>query len=345
MSEDRNQAPSKLRRQQAREHGQVAQSPELTGAAGLLGAVIVLGFWGADLSNALTTLIREPLTSALILHAEPGELVGRLRLLTLAVLKPLAPITGGFLLFAFATHQAQVRGLWAPSLLAPEPSRLWTLGQGQGVLMRGGRGVWSLLKAVVILLVAGWAMRLRWTEFQQFSQMDVPKLTRAVGHSLWLLSAWLAVAMVVLGLIDFALQYRRFESLLQTTPQEQREDQKSTEGDPALRSRRRGIARSRRVDSAEVFAGATLALTGSNGLTLILAGGPPPRVISVRSIAQGASGLRLRNSAESARILQVNANDLARRLAGRRAPALPIPAELLAELASVWPVPGMESRS
>ena len=53
MSEDRTQEPSKRRRLEARERGQVARSPELTGAAGLLAASALLGIWGDDLALAL----------------------------------------------------------------------------------------------------------------------------------------------------------------------------------------------------------------------------------------------------------------------------------------------------
>ena len=61
-AEDRTQGPSKQRLQQAREHGQVAHSPELTAAVGLLAATLLLIWWGDDLAAALIGLLREPLT-------------------------------------------------------------------------------------------------------------------------------------------------------------------------------------------------------------------------------------------------------------------------------------------
>ncbi|AGA31452.1 EscU/YscU/HrcU family type III secretion system export apparatus switch protein [Singulisphaera acidiphila] len=337
MSEDRTQEPSKLRRQQARERGQVAHSAELTGSVGLLAAVVMLGFWGHEITAALVKLLREPLVGTPIISADPSEVVTRLRQLAVGVIWPILPVVGSFVLAAIGAHQAQVQGLWAPGLLAPDPTRLWTLGQGQGIVTRGGRGVWSLLKAVTIVAVAAWSIRLGWFDFQQFGAMDAPALARAVGGTLWLLATWLAAATLVLGLIDFALQYRRYEDLLRTTSEEHREDQRTAEGDPALRSKRRRLVKAWRGDSPELLAGASLILTGPSGLTLVLAGGPPPRSVSLRSAVQGASGLHLRLAAEAAKLPQVAAPDLARRLIGRRAPALPLPAEALAELASIWP--------
>ncbi len=110
------------------------------------------------------------------------------------------------------------------------------------------------------------------------------------------------------------------------------------EGDPALRARRRQLARSWRGDPAEALAGASLLLTGPSGLTVVLGGGPPPHRVSVRSILSGAAGTRLRLAAATRKLPAVDAADLAVRLASRRPPSLPPTPEQLAELAALWPV-------
>ena len=123
------------------------------------------------------------------------------------------------------------------------------------------------------------------------------------------------------------------------TPEEQREDQRAMEGDPALRARRRRLARAWNGDPGEILAGASLVLTGPAGLTLVLAGGPPPRRVASRWAARGIAGARVRRSAEARKLPLVDAPDLARRLAHRRAPGLALPADALAELAALWPDP------
>ena len=86
------------------------------------------------------------------------------------------------------------------------------------------------------------------------------------------------------------LRYRRFEAMLRTTPQEQREDQRVVEGDPAARAQRQHAARSMRGDSPELLAGAALFSLARRGLTLVIAGGPPPRRVSIRTVAKGGCG-------------------------------------------------------
>ena len=109
------------------------------------------------------------------------------------------------------------------------------------------------------------------------------------------------------------------------------------EGDPALRARRRQLARSWRGDPAEALAGASLLLTGPSGLTVVLGGGPPPQRVSVRSILSGAAGTRLRLTAATRNLPVVDAADLSLRLARRLPPSLTPTPEHLAELASLWP--------
>jgi flagellar biosynthetic protein FlhB len=336
-AEDRTQGPSKQRLLQAREHGQVAHSPELTAAVALLAATVVLGCWGDDLAAALIKLVREHLVRPPRLAAEPSEVVARLRHLAFVVAWPLGAIVVGVTVAAVAAHQLQVGGLWAPRLLAPDPARLLPLGRGPGLAARWARGGWGLLKTALIVAVAAAALRSGVPQWQRLGGLQPRALATASAAALRQFTFIVAAATLALGLLDFSFQYRRWMTMLRMTPEEHREDLRAMEGDPALRAQRRQIARTWRADLSEVLTGATLVLTGPSGLTVIVGGGPPPRRFSIRSLAQGAAGLRLRAAAGRAHLPEVAAPTLARRLASRRAPALPLPPEDAAALAALWP--------
>jgi len=343
-AEDRTQGPSKQRLQQAREHGQVAHSPELTAAVGLLAATLLLIWWGDDLAAALIRLLREPLIGPPRLSADPAAVVAQLRHLAFAVAWPLAIIVAGAATAAVAAHQVQVGGLWVPSLLAPDPTRLWTFGRGPGLAGRGTRGAWGLVKAVLVVAVAVLSLSTSAPGRQRLGGLEPHALAAASAAALRQFTLTLAAATLTLGLLDFLLQHRRFMLLLRMTPEEHREDLRSIEGDPALRAQRRRIARTWRTGPQEALGGAAFVLTGAAGLTLVIAGGPPPRRLSIRSIVQGAAGLRLRHLASRSQLPEVAAPALARRLAGRRAPALPLAAEDVAALGAVWPAPMPEHK-
>jgi flagellar biosynthetic protein FlhB len=269
----------------------------LTGAAGLLAASALLGIWGDDLTLALVGLIRDSWSGDLMVGAgsDAAEFVARIRVAVWSIAGPLLGILGGTLAVAIGAHQAQVGGLFAPALLAPDFSRLWGLhldeeGMGSGLMERAGRGAWSVVKAVVVVAVASWLIRSSLGDLQRLGRLEPMALAKGAGAILRSTAFAMALATLALGLVDFALQHQRFEAMLRM----------------------------------------------ASGLILILAGGPPPRRILIRSSANGATGKRLKKSAEAAKVPLLEAPALALALARLRTPV--VPPELMASLSSEWPV-------
>ncbi len=269
MSEERNQAPSKRRRDEARSRGVVARSPELVAAAGLLAAVALIRYWGDALSNGMIDLLRAPLLETPDL--DPSSLI---RSAAFRVALPVAGTLAGILVAMIAAHQAQVGAFWSPSLIAPDPSRLWNP-SGPDWSARASRGAWGIAKAVVVVAVVGWSIRSHAVSIEALNRLDVAALFRSCGSLLKSLSLTLGLALLALGLLDFWLAHRRVEALLLVSPDQNREEQKAVDGDPAVRSRRQRIARSWRSDPSEVLAGASLLLTGPGGLAVVLGGQGP----------------------------------------------------------------------
>ena len=336
MSEDQTQAPSRRRRQLARERGQIARSPDLTGAAGLLAASALLGVWGDDLALALVGLVREPWTNALIGPEGGWDAVSHIRQAALAIGGPLLGILGGSAAVSILAHQAQVGGLFLPGNLSPDPTRFANFGgDGSGLASRAGRGAWGLLKAVVVVVVSLALIRAELDDLHHLGRLHPLRMALAASGTLQHLLGILAVMTLFLGLVDFVLQHRRVEAMLRMTPDQHREDERASEGDPALRSRRRKLARAWRGDAPELFAGATLVMAGPMGLAVILAGGPPPRRVVVRSSAEGAAGATMLRAAEKAGLTPMVAPDLAVRLARLASPV--VPPEVWQGPGSGWP--------
>lgn len=336
MSEDRTAAPSRRRRQLARERGIVARSPELTRAAALLAGVLMLGAWGDELGAGLTAGFRGASNIEVAAMADPLAVASMIRGAVLNVLAPLAFSLGAMALAAWAAHQAQVGGLFLPAMLAPDPSRLARANAEVDLGMESMRGAWALAKSIAVVAVLAVLLRSRWDEFGRLGTLEPDDLAMAVVGMLRSLLLSLALAMVALGAADFGFQHRRIEAMLRSTPEEHREDEKAVEGDPALRSRRRKLAQSRRFDPSEAVIGASVLLAGDSGLTLVLGGGPPGRrPVLVRAMARGGDGVRLRRAAEQAGLPRLDSPALARHLA--RGVVAPIPPDLADDLAGIWP--------
>jgi flagellar biosynthetic protein FlhB len=297
----------------------------------------VFGMVGENLTRGLTEPVRGSLTRSAIFVAEPAAVVSRVRELVIGLGWPLAAILAGFATGALAAHQLQVRGLCATALILPTPARLWALSRAPGIAFRSERAAWSVVKATVLVAVSAWAIRAGWSEILKLGSLSVPMLVQRAGQIV-LGQAWvLAITLLLLGMIDYLLSYRRFESMLRTTSLEHREDQRAMEGSPAIRSQQRRAALAWRSDSPELLAGASLLLNGTAGLTLILGGGPPPKRVTVRTVLKGSAGQRLRRSAQAGKLPQIESADLANRLARRPSSRSPIATALIAELAAIWP--------
>jgi flagellar biosynthetic protein FlhB len=240
-----------------------------------------------------------------------------------------------------AAHQLQVRGLWAVALIAPDPARLWASSRASNLAVGLERTTWALLKALVLAGISIWAVRSGWGELQRLGELEPSALSAAAGSALLRPACVFGMVILVLGLADYGLRYQRFEAMLRTTPEEHREDQRVMEGDLSLRAKRRRLARAWRGDAPELLAGASLILTSRDGLTLVLAGGPPPRRVTIRTAAQGKTGLQLRRSAAALGLKLVDAPEAALLLArqatsGARLP-LALPDRLMNDVAAVWP--------
>ncbi len=334
--EERTQAPSQRRRQEAREQGVVARSPELTASVGLLAAVVLLGMWGGTLTAGLLDLVRSPFVAMAPPVGNAGAVAGQVRSALLHVFVPAVGILGGVLAAMIAAHQAQVGGLWAPSLIAPDLARVWSFG-GLDWGSRAGRGLWGIAKAAVVIAVVAWAIRRDFLPMLDLSHRTVGGLAAASGAILKGVLFKVGLATLLLGLADYLMVRGRIEAMLRVTPDQQREDQKAVDGDPAVRSRRQQVARSWRSEPSDLLAGAVLVVAGPGGLSVVLGGEGPPGKVTVRGVGRGASGAVLRRSAEKAGLPVVPAPAVAEHFAGASARSRALPASLAQELAAFWP--------
>lgn len=342
MSEERTVDPSPKRRQEARERGDVARSPILTAGAGLLAGWIGLKVWGGSLSTAFREAVLAP-WSGPVFAPDVGSVSGAIREAAVAVAMP---ILGILLLPAAAMaacHLAQTGLAWTPNLLAPNLARLWRFrgGEDEGGGISGGlgRGIWSLARGFLLIAVAGGVLIRDAPAYHSLALQPLDALADSAGGLILRLLGAFAIAVVVLGGLDFALQWRRHEARLRQTPEQQRQDLIASEGNPAFRSQRRRLLRAGNAQLLESLSGASWLLLGGRGLTLAIGGGPLPRPALIRAVARGTSGAAMQSVARAAKLPAVAAPELAARLADLygESPGRPIPGADAAALAAIWP--------
>ena len=157
----------------------------------------------------------------------------------------LLPILGLMMLGGVLSSVLQVGFLWVPDRIAPDFSRLSPLAGLQRIFsltgtMRLGFGLFKVLVVSVVAVAVLWR---RWDEVLRASALDVPQLGQFLIDISLNTVLWVGLALVILAILDYALQRWKYEQDLRMTHQEVREEMKNLQGDPQIVARRRAIQR------------------------------------------------------------------------------------------------------
>lgn len=243
MAEDRDaktEPATPRRRQEAREHGQVARSQDLPGAVLLLGCVIAIKVLAPRIISSLLDVYHALLGSETWTPHPVCELV-------LLTVRPVAWIIGPILLlaalFTLVANLAQVG--WTVSLtpLIPDLNRLNPV-NGFGRLFDLQAVVRLAMNVLKMVAIGGVAAITLWQMYAGViyaAQLGTASLVGYTGQVLYTLCMRLALVMLVLAILDYAWQRWRFEQDLKMTKEEVKEEYRRMEGDPHIKHRRRQV--------------------------------------------------------------------------------------------------------
>lgn len=243
--EEKTEAPTDRRRQEARRKGQVARSIELTSALAVLATLISLRLTGAASLNRLCRLFRQCLTTW-----PDGDLnAGIISSLTFAAVSNAAAVLLPLLLVAVAAAAvvttAQVGIMFSSEPLQPKFTRLDPI---KGIArLFSGKGMVEVLRSVLKVSIVGYIMfvTIRDEAPRLIAIMNASWLeaVAAVASLAWTLVLRASLTILVIAIADYAFQRRQHEQDLKMTKQEVKEDMRRSEGDPTTRARIRAIMR------------------------------------------------------------------------------------------------------
>jgi flagellar biosynthetic protein FlhB len=251
-SDDKTQAPTQRRRQQAREAGQVAHSADLGSAVLLLGSLGLILLAGSAVVSFLVEFLQASLSgkawqAGLDASAARDSAIQQWHALAATLGRLLLPLLGGATLLALAVHGVQTAFLFMPQKMLPNFSRVNPL-SGLGRIWSGenfARLAFGLCKLAAVAAVGLAGLWSRRHDLASLTSFDVPQLAaRAWEACLWSCLE-MGGALLALAAVDYLFQRSRLERSLQMTPQEIREEMRELQGDPQLAARRRDMARRR----------------------------------------------------------------------------------------------------
>ena len=241
---DKTEAPTPRRRTEAREHGNIARSPDLTAAVLIIAAMLMLNWYGDGVVAALHALMKE-LLSAEWLRSGPETISPTVIAALVRIGLAMAPLLIGIVIAAVLVNVLQVGLFFSPKRLQPRIEALNPL-KGVGRLFGRGNGlvtlVMNLLKLSLVGFVAYGAIRSRMAMILKAQELGFVQIFMLAGAILYAVAIRIGLLLLVLALIDYAIQRYRHERQLKMTKQEVKDEMRRMEGDPQIKQRRRQIA-------------------------------------------------------------------------------------------------------
>ncbi len=243
--EERTEAATPRRREEARQRGQVARSVDLAAAVILLGALLGLHFFGREFIGGMFGVLRTTLENLHTVGEDPSDLMREYGSLALAAILGILPFVAIVLAAALAVNFAQVGFLFTLEPLEPNLERLDPISGIQRIFSLRSlmRLITGLLKLAAISGVVLWTI---WAErFVLLGLVDraFTEVVQYLVEVAFVLSIRAVLALLILGILDFAYQRFQYERDIRMSRQEIREELKRYEGDPKIRERRRAVQR------------------------------------------------------------------------------------------------------
>ena len=233
------------RRQEARGKGQVAFSQDVGSAALLLCAVLLLKWFGPSILEFFANLLTQNLGEVSSLAASRENFVHESLGIMFGLAIVMLPLMGWLVVAGVLSSVMQTGLLFVPERLAPDWGRLNPLQGLQRIfslsgVMRLGFGLFKIVIIIAVSAAALWAER---TPILNCGSLELDQLGMFLLQLTLDTTMWVAGALLVLALFDYAFQRWKYEQDLRMTHQEVREEMKNLQGDPQIVARRRQIQR------------------------------------------------------------------------------------------------------
>ena len=246
FADEKTEAPTPRRRQEARKDGNVAKSQDLTAAFMLLAGVIALKIFGMRVLIGLKQLIEVSLTCNQIDNPTKADDLGGLFTYTgYMFVTALMPLVLAVTAVGLVVVVSQVGFFVTPKPLQPNLSKLSPLKGVKNMFnaRAGMRLVMSLCKITMLATLAVFIIIDDLPLIIQIGDLQVGQAFTASASLLFSLALKLAALLLILGIIDYSFQKWQREKDLRMTKQELKDEMKQMEGDPLTKQRRTRVAR------------------------------------------------------------------------------------------------------
>ncbi len=241
--QEKTEAPTSRRLQEARKKGDVAKSMEVPSAAVLLAGLLALYAASGFIMERLGMLLRHYLGNLHSIDLTPGNMPMITRESMLHTGLIVAPVMLAIFVVALAANYAQVGVLFTTEKIAPKLDKIDPI-QGFARLF-SKQTLANVVKSVAKLFIVAYVA---YAEIRKALPGILPLMDQepiAILGFMSRIAFWIflkaALIIAILAAIDYAFQRWQFMEKMKMTKQEIKDEAKQTEGDPHVKGRIRSI--------------------------------------------------------------------------------------------------------
>ncbi len=241
--EEKTEKPTPKKRQDVRKKGEVAKSRELPSVAVLLSGVLTLAAFSPHMNSQLRRVMEKTL------FAFPSSEIGAADIINLSqdmiglFLLIVGPIMAVVFIMAIISNVLQVGFLLSAESIKPKLSKLNPLKGLQRLfsIQSAMEFFKSMLKLGIVGVVSYFALKAELDTIPTLMDMELGAITTYILVTTLKITLACALAMVVLVAADYAFQKWQFEKRIKMTKKEIKDELKTSEGDPLIKSRIKSI--------------------------------------------------------------------------------------------------------
>lgn len=338
-NEEKTEAPSEKKRHDAREKGNVAKSTEINSVIILLTALFMMKILGPWIIKELSSSIVEFMKNVSETQMDYSRLMMLMRKALILLVKTAAPIAGGIMLMGVVANVVQVGFLFTLKPLMPKLEKINPVsGFSRFFSMRSiVETLKNIVKLVLIICVAYITLKKEFLTMLTLADASVLSIWAYVLAVSYKVILRIALAMVIIAILDYAYQRFEHEKQLKMTHQEVKEERKQLEGDPQVKARIRSLQREMaRRRMMEQVPKATVVVTNPTHLAIALRYEPKENDAPV-VVAKGKDLIaqKIKKLAQENNVPVVEDKPLARSMYDKVEVGFPIPVEFFTAVAEI----------
>jgi len=242
---ERTEEATPRKREQAREEGRFAKSPELAIAASLLGGALVLSSVIPMLGTALLDLFGSSLASLHTITPTPDGAAMLFRVAAGKTMAATAAVLASLAVAGVTLSAVQAKGTFSFKPLEPKFERINPIANAKNLVSvrQLVELVKSLAKLAIVAGVVYASLKRAMPDAAALAQQEPFGLVRFVQRNVVRLLLSAGGAYLALAVADYLWQWWQFEKGLRMSKEEVKQEFKESEGDPHVKQRRKQIAR------------------------------------------------------------------------------------------------------